>query len=232
MCANSERCPSKLLYKPILSLLSKLSSVSLICFNLQVCHLQNEPHGTSFTTLDLKAHLSFAEGSASAIRQDLFILAFVFRHGCNRRYSLVGFVSHVGKNTGCGHYVAHIRKDGRWVIFDDRKVHYSFACSLLLVIVAGNLKCYFIQETGPSFSDVLSSKASREPLQGMRPCIASRISEWNGSTVKESVESHHPMNIHLSVPSMRTLSYVSQVAESEHPPLSLGYLYLFKRDDA
>eukprot|EP00752_Nemacystus_decipiens_P002407 g2270.t1 len=58
------------------------------------------------------------------------------------RYSLVGFISHVGKNTGCGHYVAHIRKEGRWAIFDDRKV-----------------------------------------------------------------------------------------AESEHPPLSLGYLYLFKRDE-
>ncbi|CAM9999636.1 unnamed protein product [Pylaiella littoralis] len=38
------------------------------------------------------------------------------------RYSLVGFISHVGKNTGCGHYVAHIRKEGRWAIFDDRKV--------------------------------------------------------------------------------------------------------------
>lgn len=38
------------------------------------------------------------------------------------RYSLAGFISHVGKNTGCGHYVAHIRKDGRWAIFDDRKV--------------------------------------------------------------------------------------------------------------
>lgn len=38
------------------------------------------------------------------------------------RYSLVGFISHVGKNTGCGHYVAHMRKDGRWAIFDDRKV--------------------------------------------------------------------------------------------------------------
>lgn len=39
------------------------------------------------------------------------------------RYSLLGLISHVGKNTGCGHYVAHIRKDGRWAIFDDRKVN-------------------------------------------------------------------------------------------------------------
>lgn len=35
----------------------------------------------------------------------------------------MGLISHVGKNTGCGHYVAHIRKDGRWAIFDDRKVN-------------------------------------------------------------------------------------------------------------
>ena len=34
----------------------------------------------------------------------------------------MGLISHVGKNTGCGHYVAHIRKDGRWAIFDGRKV--------------------------------------------------------------------------------------------------------------
>lgn len=38
------------------------------------------------------------------------------------QYSLVGFVSHMGSNTACGHYVAHIRKDGRWVIFNDEKV--------------------------------------------------------------------------------------------------------------
>lgn len=40
-------------------------------------------------------------------------------------YSLVGFVSHVGKNTNSGHYVCHIKKDGRWVIFNDDKVALS-----------------------------------------------------------------------------------------------------------
>jgi len=38
------------------------------------------------------------------------------------KYTLVGFISHIGKNTGSGHYVAHVKKDGRWVIFDDQKV--------------------------------------------------------------------------------------------------------------
>ncbi|CAM9439960.1 unnamed protein product [Phaeothamnion confervicola] len=41
------------------------------------------------------------------------------------KYTLVGFISHVGKNTASGHYVAHIRKEGRWVIFDDQKVALS-----------------------------------------------------------------------------------------------------------
>ena len=42
-------------------------------------------------------------------------------------YRLVGFISHVGKNLGSGHYVAHIKKEGRWAIFDDQKVAASEA---------------------------------------------------------------------------------------------------------
>lgn len=34
----------------------------------------------------------------------------------------MAFVSHMGTSTHCGHYVAHIRKNGRWVIFNDSKV--------------------------------------------------------------------------------------------------------------
>eukprot|EP00879_Flechtneria_rotunda_P013944 GHRR01014563.1.p1 GENE.GHRR01014563.1~~GHRR01014563.1.p1 ORF type:complete len:792 (+),score=390.35 GHRR01014563.1:178-2553(+) len=37
-------------------------------------------------------------------------------------YELLGIVSHMGSNTACGHYVAHIKKNGRWVIFNDEKV--------------------------------------------------------------------------------------------------------------
>jgi len=38
-------------------------------------------------------------------------------------YELKGLVSHIGSNTGCGHYVAHLRdKEGNFVIFDDEKV--------------------------------------------------------------------------------------------------------------
>ncbi|KAH9612600.1 hypothetical protein KSS87_003752 [Heliosperma pusillum] len=38
------------------------------------------------------------------------------------RYKLLGFVSHMGTSTHCGHYVAHIYKDGRWVLYNDEKV--------------------------------------------------------------------------------------------------------------
>lgn len=31
------------------------------------------------------------------------------------RYELLAMISHMGSNTACGHYVAHIKKDGRWV---------------------------------------------------------------------------------------------------------------------
>eukprot|EP00172_Hildenbrandia_rubra_P000119 Plantae.Rhodophyta-Hildenbrandia_rubra.ctg10527.p1 GENE.Plantae.Rhodophyta-Hildenbrandia_rubra.ctg10527~~Plantae.Rhodophyta-Hildenbrandia_rubra.ctg10527.p1 ORF type:complete len:392 (-),score=73.26 Plantae.Rhodophyta-Hildenbrandia_rubra.ctg10527:2425-3429(-) len=43
------------------------------------------------------------------------------------KYTLVGFASHMGKNTGCGHYVAHIKKEGRFVLFNDEKVAISQA---------------------------------------------------------------------------------------------------------
>ncbi|KAL6538376.1 ubiquitin-specific protease ubp14 [Orobanche gracilis] len=41
------------------------------------------------------------------------------------RYRLMGSVSHIGTSTHCGHYVAHIYKNGRWVIFNDEKVAVS-----------------------------------------------------------------------------------------------------------
>jgi ubiquitin carboxyl-terminal hydrolase 5/13 len=41
------------------------------------------------------------------------------------QYRLVGLVSHIGKNTGSGHYVAHLKKGGKWVIFNDEKVALS-----------------------------------------------------------------------------------------------------------
>lgn len=40
-------------------------------------------------------------------------------------YQLKAFISHMGSSTMCGHYVCHIRKEGRWYIFNDNKVALS-----------------------------------------------------------------------------------------------------------
>ncbi|CAN8064539.1 unnamed protein product [Agarophyton chilense] len=40
-------------------------------------------------------------------------------------YELLGFASHLGSSTASGHYVAHIRKDSRYVLFNDEKVAIS-----------------------------------------------------------------------------------------------------------
>jgi ubiquitin carboxyl-terminal hydrolase 5/13 len=41
------------------------------------------------------------------------------------KYVMTGMISHIGKNTGSGHYVAHLKKEGQWVIFNDEKVALS-----------------------------------------------------------------------------------------------------------
>ena len=37
-------------------------------------------------------------------------------------YQLISIISHIGSSTLCGHYVAHIYKDDRWILFNDEKV--------------------------------------------------------------------------------------------------------------
>eukprot|EP00123_Amoebidium_parasiticum_P018329 comp24172_c0_seq1/m.44156 comp24172_c0_seq1/g.44156 ORF comp24172_c0_seq1/g.44156 comp24172_c0_seq1/m.44156 type:complete len:877 (-) comp24172_c0_seq1:625-3255(-) len=43
----------------------------------------------------------------------------------NGRYTLIGFISHMGTSTACGHYVCHVKKEGRYVLFNDEKVAVS-----------------------------------------------------------------------------------------------------------
>ena len=51
------------------------------------------------------------------------------RNSRNGEYQLIGFISHVGKSTGSGHYVCHILKnvngEMKWVIHNDRKIAVS-----------------------------------------------------------------------------------------------------------
>lgn len=41
------------------------------------------------------------------------------------KYELVGFASHIGNSLRCGHYVAHVRKEGKYVLYNDEKVAIS-----------------------------------------------------------------------------------------------------------
>jgi len=43
------------------------------------------------------------------------------------QYELVGSISHMGGNTSCGHYVAHVKKHQGWILFNDEKVAISEA---------------------------------------------------------------------------------------------------------
>ena len=40
-------------------------------------------------------------------------------------YTLTAIISHLGRSTDHGHYVCHVKKDGRWVLFNDDKVALS-----------------------------------------------------------------------------------------------------------
>ena len=40
-------------------------------------------------------------------------------------YKLAAFISHMGSSHMVGHYVCHILKDGKWVIYNDAKVALS-----------------------------------------------------------------------------------------------------------
>lgn len=56
----------------------------------------------------------------------VYMEKFVEEHKyCFTEYRLIGLVSHIGTSTQCGHYVAHVYKEGRWVIFNDDKVGIS-----------------------------------------------------------------------------------------------------------
>jgi len=40
-------------------------------------------------------------------------------------YKLFAFVNHIGSNVQSGHYICHIKKDGKWVKYNDEKVEES-----------------------------------------------------------------------------------------------------------
>ncbi|KAI6080021.1 Ubiquitin carboxyl-terminal hydrolase 5 isoform X1 [Aix galericulata] len=72
--------------------------------------------------LDAEAAMDISEGrsAADSISESVPVGPKV-RDGPGK-YQLFAFISHMGTSTMCGHYVCHIKKDGRWVIYNDQKV--------------------------------------------------------------------------------------------------------------
>nr|XP_033781358.1 ubiquitin carboxyl-terminal hydrolase 5 isoform X1 [Geotrypetes seraphini] len=73
--------------------------------------------------LDAEAAMDISEGGRSAadsVSESVPVGPKV-RDGPGK-YHLFAFISHMGTSTMCGHYVCHIKKAGRWVIYNDQKV--------------------------------------------------------------------------------------------------------------
>ncbi|XP_072281089.1 ubiquitin carboxyl-terminal hydrolase 5 [Pyxicephalus adspersus] len=73
--------------------------------------------------LDAEAAMDMSEGrsAAESVSESLPAAGPRVKDG-NGRYELFAFISHMGTSTMCGHYVCHIKKEGRWVIYNDQKV--------------------------------------------------------------------------------------------------------------
>ena len=119
-------------------------------------------------------------------------------------YSLVGFISHMGANTACGHYVAHIRKEGRWVIYNDEKVLTESGFSRVRCCLNACAICRCTWRAGGR-------------IRLMRR--------------QDLVRAWHARATLPVEPSDKLYAPLAQVAASAKPPKALGYLYLYMRND-
>ncbi|KAM4636510.1 ubiquitin carboxyl-terminal hydrolase 5 isoform 1-T1 [Discoglossus pictus] len=73
--------------------------------------------------LDAEAAMDLSEGrsAADSVSESVPPAGPRVRDGAGK-YQLFAFISHMGTSTMCGHYVCHIKKEGRWVIYNDQKV--------------------------------------------------------------------------------------------------------------
>mmetsp|Transcript_25258 Transcript_25258/g.58739 ORF Transcript_25258/g.58739 Transcript_25258/m.58739 type:complete len:508 (-) Transcript_25258:263-1786(-) len=105
---------------------------SLGCFTIdQVRAALKETKGAADRAADwLFSHMDDLDGAIAALDKKeapstSTSAAPVQLEDGNGQYQMVGMVSHIGKHTGSGHYVAHLKRGDKWVIFNDEKV----ACS-------------------------------------------------------------------------------------------------------
>lgn len=74
---------------------------------------------------DLNAAVSEVEATAGTERGEREDSDKISHIDGTPKYELLGFASHLGSNTSCGHYVAHIKKDSHFVLYNDEKVALS-----------------------------------------------------------------------------------------------------------
>uniref|UniRef100_A0A8D0CP09 Ubiquitin carboxyl-terminal hydrolase 13 n=1 Tax=Sander lucioperca TaxID=283035 RepID=A0A8D0CP09_SANLU len=107
-----------------------------MAFNWIIAHMEEPGKGTSlhfvfWITLNLRSKLETFFQNNNLERA----LDWIFTHPEEEenasgprvkdgpgRYELFAFISHMGASTMSGHYVCHIKKEGRWVIYNDHKV--------------------------------------------------------------------------------------------------------------
>lgn len=43
-------------------------------------------------------------------------------HSTSASFKLIAFISHRGTSAHCGHYVAHVLRNDKWILYNDNKV--------------------------------------------------------------------------------------------------------------
>jgi len=98
----------------------------------------NKTNGNVEVALDLVlsgAPLEPDEDAGPAAPNTTAVSAECASSPSSANYRLTGFLSHIGPNLSSGHYVAHVRKDGEWLLCNDEKLAKSQALPKQLAYV-------------------------------------------------------------------------------------------------
>lgn len=111
------------------------------------------------------------------------------------KYSLAAVISHIGKSPMAGHYVCHIRKGGRWVIYNDRKVRTAWPPFLQARPHPAPLPRWLSPRPRPSTSGTCTSSAATTP-RGAPTSSAAFPSRMQPSRTRAS-RSHGFCSVHF-----------------------------------
>ena len=108
----------------------KNTSKSLVYATLSCGHINHSrrhsraPHRTSCFDLSCRTVVK-------PLKRVAYCLSILLRH-IVLNDEPVGSISHMGANTACGHYMAHVRKCGQWAVFNGEKVRLEQSTTLAL----------------------------------------------------------------------------------------------------